>query len=98
MPKCVIFLFKRFDVVTNKKISKKIDYPSSITLADKFDPEGCDYNLTGIVIHSGGMQGGHYTSICKKEDKWVLFNDAKTKEIKKKYVLDKDAYILFYQK
>ena len=98
IPNYVIFLFKRFDFIRNRKISKRIDYPSKITLTDMFDPDGNDYNLVGIVIHTGGLSGGHYTAIGYKDGSWVHFNDSRTKKIKKKSALDKDAYILFYKK
>lgn len=62
-PNYVIFLLKRFDFVRNRKISIKVDYPMSIRLNDKFESEGSNYALTGIVIHTGGLSGGHYTAI-----------------------------------
>lgn len=70
----------------------------SIRLNDKFESEGSNYALTGIVIHTGGLSGGHYTAIWNKDSSWIHFNDSRTKKLKKKRALDKDAYILFYKK
>jgi ubiquitin C-terminal hydrolase len=46
-----------------------------------------NYNLKGIVIHSGTAQGGHYYSyikvkngITKAKDTWLEFNDTNVSE------------------
>jgi ubiquitin carboxyl-terminal hydrolase 8 len=40
MPKYVLFLFKRFDFINGRKISKSISYPERILLDDQFDKNG----------------------------------------------------------
>ena len=62
MPKYVLFLFKRFDFVHGRK-SPKVPYSESIWLSDQFNPEEREYKLNGIIIHTGGLSGGHYTAI-----------------------------------
>jgi ubiquitin carboxyl-terminal hydrolase 47 len=43
------------------------------------------YELYGIMIHSGGAHGGHYSAYIKdyesKTDRWFHFNDSYVKEI-----------------
>lgn len=42
------------------------------------------YELYGIMIHSGGAYGGHYSAYIKdfeSEDRWFHFNDTFVKEI-----------------
>ena len=39
------------------------------------------YELRGVVVHKGDVQGGHYVSIIKVDkDKWYEFNDSIVKE------------------
>lgn len=57
-----------------------------------------EYDLMSMVIHSGGLSGGHYTAMCKKKKQWVYFNDSRWREMKASTALSKDAYILFYRR
>mmetsp|Transcript_17074 Transcript_17074/g.15030 ORF Transcript_17074/g.15030 Transcript_17074/m.15030 type:complete len:100 (-) Transcript_17074:16-315(-) len=98
MPEYVLFLFKRFDFINRRKISKRISYPDKILLNDQFDPDGIKYQLNGIVIHSGHLSGGHYTAIGRKKKDWILFNDDRVRKTKSNIALEKDAYLLFYKR
>ncbi len=41
---------------------------------------------------------GHFYTICKqKDDKWYKCDDKKIELLKKDKILNKNAYILFYQ-
>jgi len=95
-PNFFIVQLKRFeyDVQTWQriKISSKYEFPNTFDLSPCLeDPsKPLIYNLTGIVLHSGNAQGGHYTSIIKINDKWVKFNDesvsfASESQIKESY-------------
>jgi len=60
------------------------------------------YELYGVVIHEGNStNSGHYFSYCKNmiNNRWYECNDehigAMTNESQ---VLNKEAYLLFYQK
>ena len=33
------------------------------------------YDLFGISHHFGNLSFGHYTAVCKNEDKWYYFDD-----------------------
>ena len=81
MPKYVLFMFKRFDYARRRKISKQISYSERIILNDQFEPDGIEYNLSGIVIHTGSLLGGHYTAISNKGGKWVHFNDSRWRKV-----------------
>lgn len=49
------------------------------------------------LIHLGkSAQAGHYVSYIKKQEKWILFNDAKVAETKDP-ILGK-GYIYFFKK
>ncbi|XP_021379697.1 ubiquitin carboxyl-terminal hydrolase 34-like isoform X3 [Mizuhopecten yessoensis] len=51
------------------------------------EDEGYDYELTGVTVHTGTADGGHYYSFIRDrmhttdngQDKWYLFNDAEVK-------------------
>jgi len=34
-----------------------------------------NYEVSGSIIHIGNQHGGHYISICKLNDKWILQDD-----------------------
>lgn len=38
------------------------------------------FNLSGVIIHSGSAEAGHYYSYIKIKDKWFEFNDTKINE------------------
>ena len=44
------------------------------------DPSNSQYELTGVLIHSGSANAGHYYSFCKETEgenagEWFEFND-----------------------
>jgi len=56
----------------------------NVAQADEFPPEYFDYKLTGIVIHLGTAESGHYYSLIQdreadpsipEEKRWIEFND-----------------------
>ena len=40
------------------------------------------YKLTGVIVHSGVAESGHYYSYIRKNGKWYEFNDTKVREVK----------------
>ena len=38
------------------------------------------YRLSGITVHLGSAESGHYYSIIKVGEKWLEFNDKKVSE------------------
>jgi len=40
-----------------------------------FGDEECKYNLFGVVLHTGTLNGGHYTALAKNQGHWYEFND-----------------------
>ena len=39
------------------------------------------YELKGILLHSGGLNRGHYSSIIKNNAEWHLIDDEVSKQI-----------------
>lgn len=58
------------------------------------------YTLFGVIVHIGGLSGGHYYSYVKRleNEKWDLCDDSYVKRVDLANVLCSDAYILFYHK
>ena len=46
------------------------------------------------------MDGGHYTALCKRGQKWILFNDDHITEIDFEKLAEylNNAYVLFYER
>ena len=56
-------------------------------------------HLYGIVNHTGSLFGGHYYSYIKHIDNnWYELNDSSVSLIDKSSIVNKNAYLLFYQK
>lgn len=68
------------------------------------------YRLTGIILHMGEAEAGHYIALAKDKDRWIQFNDTQIsvigdKERREMSVGQSDgpfaqtsAYLLIYQK
>ncbi|CAI2365019.1 unnamed protein product [Moneuplotes crassus] len=97
-PKYLILTFQRFSPYTNSKIEKYMNYESEFTLPSNNGSDEVKYSLFSVVLHSGGLQFGHYTSICKRGKDWLDFNDSSVDYTKDNNQKDPDAYILFYKR
>ena len=59
------------------------------------------YDLFAVVLHTGTLNGGHYTAIAKNKNAWYEFNDDKVFKLnrhERHRIVSNHAYILFYQK
>ena len=53
-----------------------------------------EYELYGIISHSGGMGGGHYISYIKTpERKWYHASDSHVSEVSERRVIESEGYI-----
>lgn len=59
-----------------------------------------NYELYGVVSHSGSIRGGHYVSYIartiKSRKQWFYISDAHVSEVQENDVLRAEAYMLFY--
>lgn len=62
------YQFTKFVTIFN---NFSISIPQNITVNKKDKP----LSLSGIVIHSGGSSGGHYTCYFKCSNKWFFYDD-----------------------
>ena len=108
MPEKLIIHFKRFKFINGRsaKINSLIDFPLDNVYFHEIQDihktnEKMPYEIYGVVHHSGGTGGGHYIATTKNSlnFKWYEFNDSNVTELSNpKSIVDRTAYILFYQK
>ena len=57
------------------------------------------YDLIGVCNHSGGINGGHYTSFSLTNNNWYMYNDTSVHLVKDpNIIISNNAYCLFYKK
>lgn len=58
------------------------------------------YDLFGVSQHSGSLNGGHYTAICKNllDQQWYNFNDSSVYPAALDKIITPEAYVLFYRR
>ncbi len=51
----------------------------------------------GIIVHAGGLNFGHYYSICYNmvDERWRIYNDENLPYIETKNIFNKNPYCLF---
>ena len=94
---------KKFDsesIFTGEKNNTFVSYPiNDLDLSSYIvgpEKKNTKYDLYGVIQHSGSLNGGHYTAICKNDGNWVTYNDSKL-DIADNPVTN-NAYILFYKR
>jgi len=122
LPQCFVFVLNRFeydyDKMIRNKISNYCELPDVIDMTAFYDGVEVDsdlhFYLTGMIIHRGSSEIGHYYSIIKDPglNKWLLLNDEEIYEIDEDYMREQafgnfenngppdnpSAYVLFYQR
>ena len=97
LPNILIIHLKRisfnYEIFQNEKINSRIEFENKLNIKnytiDKNDKskkdENYEYNLIGIVVHSGTAQFGHYYSVINskltnEKGPWFKFNDMNVSE------------------
>eukprot|EP01130_Rhizamoeba_saxonica_P015756 TRINITY_DN711_c6_g1_i1.p1 TRINITY_DN711_c6_g1~~TRINITY_DN711_c6_g1_i1.p1 ORF type:complete len:2276 (-),score=421.97 TRINITY_DN711_c6_g1_i1:69-6896(-) len=93
LPRTMIIHLKRFDfdlsLMMKKKLNIRISYPIEETLnvqefmsekSEEYPPNYYEYKLSGVLVHSGNADSGHYYSFIKDRsnygDSWFRFDDS----------------------
>ena len=103
LPDILVITLKRF-TPGRRKNKEMIDFPLEDLDLRKYiigyNKNSYVYDLYGICNHSGGVQGGHYTSFVKNADgKWYHYNDTNVSEVRNLNSLKTPkAYCFFYRK
>lgn len=83
------------DAITG--IPEQLELPKGLTVKN----EAIQYELTGCMVQSGSLKGGHYVCLLKKGSDWYLMNDSSQKKLTKKEDVDeylKKGYFFLYNK
>lgn len=88
LPQNLVFVLNRFEYDSNmhqrKKLNDYLEFPFELNMqrwmvkSDQLghrDRKDLDYILTGVLVHSGVAESGHYYSYIKDGDKWFEYND-----------------------
>ena len=98
LPSSLFIHLKRFryNLTLNRreKVTTPVAFPAvldaSVLVGDAaLDPETCapdsnQYELQGVLLHTGTANGGHYKSLNRDGDVWVECNDASVKELSRR--------------
>ena len=58
------------------------------------------YDLYAVSNHSGSLNFGHYTAMCKNEisGKWYEYNDSSVHTCNMNEIVSENAYVLYYKR
>jgi len=114
LPEVLIVHLKRFGRDSMQGPLVKIDCP--VTFQKRLDlsryisrqcPEGSEYEIYGVVNHSGSVAGGHYTAHAKvtslkdmgeEDGECFHFNDSTVSKASESDLDSEAAYVLFYRR
>lgn len=103
LPSVLIIQLKKFN--NNAKLLNNITFDINNLNLNKYisplknNTTNYNYELYSVCNHSGSLNGGHYWSICKKNNgKWYDFNDSSVSQIDVKNIISEHNYILFFRK
>ena len=98
LPNFLVIALKRFefdyDTMLKYKLNNYFEFPFELNmkqyLLDKnSNNENTEYELSGITIHYGTSDFGHYYDLIKAQDgKWYKFNDTNVKEFKENEIAE----------
>ena len=99
LPNILVISLKRFefdyDTMLKYKLNKYFEFPLELDLknylVENHTEKSTEYELTGITIHLGVSEYGHYYDIIKGQDKWYKFNDTNVTEFSEEDIA-KDAF------
>ncbi|KAL0246644.1 hypothetical protein GEMRC1_007855 [Eukaryota sp. GEM-RC1] len=92
LPNTLLLHLRRFDfnfeVMKKIKIYDEISFPLEVDFSewatDEFSDDYYKYELSGVIIHAGTSDSGHYYAFIRErtgDRKWYLFNDSSVDEV-----------------
>lgn len=72
------------------KINDRYEFFESLDLSKYMEKSEGDeiYELHGVLVHSGGIDTGHYYAILKPKDEWLCFDDDRVWRVKSDEVFE----------
>ncbi|XP_052833808.1 ubiquitin carboxyl-terminal hydrolase 19 [Octopus bimaculoides] len=117
LPRMLIIQLKRFSyghLSWRDKVDKMVHFPtrgldmSCYFIGNRPDSQTSTiYDLYGVINHTGGLLGGHYTAYVRCADKftpyknevdWRFCDDSHVVPVVEKNVVTRLAYLLFYRR
>jgi len=113
LPEVLVLHIKRFNYDAGfwggSKKNVQVEFPESLNMYEYLHPEfqtkkenqHTNYELHGLVRHSGSLSGGHYVAYCRSPinpDNWFCFDDRAVYPVSIEKVLQTEAYLLFYSR
>ena len=98
-PRVLVLHLKRWDYDHMRMcpvlVDRHVSYETLLPLGD-----GLRYELVGVVAHSGGVGGGHYTAYVRSSSHaWLCYDDSCTpRPCATAEALGTRAYLLFYER
>ncbi|KAJ8480555.1 hypothetical protein OPV22_024282 [Ensete ventricosum] len=79
-PHILVIHLKRFKYIEQlgryKKLSYRVVFPMELKLTNTVEDAESEYSLFAVVVHVGsGPNHGHYVSLVKSHNHWLLFDD-----------------------
>jgi ubiquitin C-terminal hydrolase len=100
-PSVLVFQLKRFEYDVQSRTYCRLD--SEFEFGQTVAFSNANYVLHGVVLHAGQLSSGHYTSLVRIGDRWLLFNDSSVEPISESDFENAAfgrshtaAYLLFY--
>ena len=93
LPNILVIVLKRFEFdyekMTKFKLNNYFEFPLKLDMSDYlYDNTETDtyYELTGITIHYGVVDSGHYYDLIRDDKKWYMFNDINVVDFKEENI------------
>jgi ubiquitin C-terminal hydrolase len=83
----------KYDQSGGSKLNVYTDFPEELVFKSNNNQQ-LIYKAISQIEHSGGLNGGHYWAICKRNDKWYCINDLSVTE--SEYKPTNNTYVVIY--
>jgi ubiquitin C-terminal hydrolase len=91
VPEVLVVLSKKY--VAGRKLDVHTNFPKKLEFNGK-DGTKLTYEAVSQIEHSGGLNGGHYWAVSRRNDGWYTLNDNNVS--KSEFSPTKNTYIVFY--
>jgi ubiquitin C-terminal hydrolase len=93
VPEVLVVLSKKY--TANRKLDVHTNFPKKLEFSEK-GGNNLIYEAVSQIEHTGGLNGGHYWSISRRNNGWYKLNDNRVS--KSEFAPTKNTYIVFYHK